>query len=122
MMRSTVSLLLTSRPHITLGTSLESLPNFAVLEICASDEKYINQRIQDSSRLALHVQTQPELQEEIITKIRGTVYGKFLLAKLHIESLSTKSTIKAVREALENLPKDLEQTYNDTIDRINDQG
>jgi ankyrin repeat protein len=41
-----------------------------------------------------------------------------LLAKLHIDSLTTKNTVKAVREALKVLPKDLESTYEDTMRRI----
>ncbi|KAJ7756596.1 ankyrin repeat-containing domain protein [Mycena metata] len=45
----------------------------------------------------------------------------FLLAKLHIESLATKSTVKAVRTALQNLPTDLNHTYDDAMGRINSQ-
>jgi ankyrin repeat protein len=41
-----------------------------------------------------------------------------LLAKLHIDSLTTKNTVKAVREALKVLPKDLESTYDDAMRRI----
>jgi hypothetical protein len=44
-----------------------------------------------------------------------------LLAKLHTDSLTTKVTIKAVREALKNLPKDLEHTYNEAMARIDSQ-
>ena len=46
---------------------------------------------------------------------------RFLLAKLHIDSLSTKLTVKAVREALQHLPKDLNQTYDETMKRIDSQ-
>ncbi|KAJ6599932.1 hypothetical protein DFH09DRAFT_890071, partial [Mycena vulgaris] len=45
----------------------------------------------------------------------------FLLAKLHIESLSTKNNIKGVHEALKNLPKDLKATYDNAMRRIDDQ-
>ncbi|KAJ7509748.1 hypothetical protein B0H11DRAFT_1960909, partial [Mycena galericulata] len=74
--------------------------------------------LMQSSRLSMHARTRPELREEIERKIIGTVDGMFLLAKLHIDALATKSTVKAVREALENLPKDLERTYDEAMERI----
>jgi hypothetical protein len=46
---------------------------------------------------------------------------RFLLAKLHIEYLSTKNTVKAVREALQNLPKDLTLVYDEIMQRIDHQ-
>ncbi|KAJ7312220.1 hypothetical protein DFH08DRAFT_756478, partial [Mycena albidolilacea] len=45
----------------------------------------------------------------------------FLLAKLHIDSLSKKNTISAVREALNTLPKGLYDTYAIAIQRIDAQ-
>ncbi|KAJ7364164.1 ankyrin repeat-containing domain protein [Mycena albidolilacea] len=119
-MGSTVNVMLTSRPHITLP-SLRYTTN---LEIRAPDEdirKYVDQRIQAHSRLSLHVQTSPELREQIITTILKSVDGMFLLAKLHTESLVAKTTVKLVRETLENLPKDLDAAYKNTMDRINQQ-
>jgi hypothetical protein len=47
--------------------------------------------------------------------------SRFLLAKFHIESLSKKSTIKRVREALKTLPKDLNDSYDSAMKRIEDQ-
>lgn len=41
--------------------------------------------------------------------------------KLHIEALSTKNTIKAVRTALQNLPKSLNDTYDNAMSRIENQ-
>ncbi|KAJ6530036.1 ankyrin repeat-containing domain protein [Mycena vulgaris] len=116
-----VGLLLTSRPHISLH---HSLPTFGALEIRATEEdiqKYVDDRIRTSSRLLMHVRTRPDLREEIQSKIKGSVDGMFLLAKLHIESLATKSTIRALRLALENLPKDLEHTYDEAMERIDRQ-
>jgi hypothetical protein len=57
----------------------------------------------------------------IAFKLLTTIIFRFLLAKLHIDSLSTKSTIKAVREALNNLPKDLNDTYDNAMKRIENQ-
>jgi ankyrin repeat protein len=46
---------------------------------------------------------------------------RFLLAKLQIESLTTKNTIKALRSALQNMPKDLTRTYDEAMERIDRQ-
>jgi hypothetical protein len=40
---------------------------------------------------------------------------RFLLAKIHIDSLSTKNTVKAVEEVLHWLPQDLKHTYDDAM-------
>ncbi|KAJ6530029.1 ankyrin repeat-containing domain protein, partial [Mycena vulgaris] len=116
-----VALLLTSRPHISLN---HSLPKFEALEIRATDDdirKYVDDRIRTSSRLSMYVRKHPDLQDEIQSKIKGSVDGMFLLAKFHVESLATKSTIKAMRLALENLPKDLEHTYDEAMEQIDQQ-
>ncbi|KAJ7291413.1 hypothetical protein C8J57DRAFT_1458271 [Mycena rebaudengoi] len=123
-----VSLLLTSRPNIAPKSFFPTVP---VLEIRAREEdirRYIDAHIQTSSRLSKHVQVRPELRGEIESKIISNVEGmqvlmswfkqKFLLAKLHMDSLAIKTTVKAVRDALKNLPEDLEDTYNEAMDRI----
>ncbi|KAJ7483657.1 hypothetical protein FB451DRAFT_1170245 [Mycena latifolia] len=116
-----VNIMMTSRPHINLDAQF---PNMRTIEIHATKEdihKYLDTQIQNSVRLSKHVRTRPELQDEIQSKILGNVKGMFLLAKLHIESLATKNTIKAVREALQHLPKDLQHTYDEAMERINHQ-
>ncbi|KAJ7734706.1 ankyrin repeat-containing domain protein [Mycena olivaceomarginata] len=118
---TTVNLMLTSRPHVTLEPFF---PNFHSLEIRATEEDighYVDLQILKSSRLSKHLRTRPELRDEIRVKIVQNVEGMFLLAKLHMESLSTKNTIKAVRMALQELPTDLQHTYDDAMERINSQ-
>ncbi|KAJ7241265.1 ankyrin repeat-containing domain protein [Mycena rebaudengoi] len=120
-MGESVSLMLTSRPNI----APESFsPSASVVKIHAKDEDircYVKAQIQSSFRLSKHAKARPELHEEIETKIAQNADGMFLIAKLHIDSLATKSTVKAVRAALQNLPQDLEQTYDEAMERINAQ-
>ncbi|KAJ7108251.1 ankyrin repeat-containing domain protein [Mycena epipterygia] len=119
--RPTTSLMITSRPHVTLDPFL---PNVQMMEIYATEDdilQYVDMHIQQSPRLFRHIKAHPELQEEICSKIINNVEGMFLLAKLHIESLATKNTIKAIRDALQHLPKDLNQTYDEAMERINRQ-
>ncbi|KAJ7210947.1 ankyrin repeat domain-containing protein [Mycena rebaudengoi] len=116
--RPELNLLLTSRPHVEPETFF---PNTPSLEIRATEEDirhYVEGQIQGSPRLSKHVQSHPELRQEIETKIISKVDGMFLLAKLHLGSILTKHTVKAIRIALQNLPEDLEHTYNDAMDRI----
>lgn len=47
--------------------------------------------------------------------------GKFLLAKLHLESLSTKMNRKAIQVALKSLPAALDATYAEAIQRMYNQ-
>ncbi|KAJ7847783.1 hypothetical protein B0H13DRAFT_2405537 [Mycena leptocephala] len=121
MMGSTVNMMITSRPHIHPDGCL---PNLEALEIRANEDdirRYVAGQIQKSSWLSKHVQNRVDLREEILSTIAHTVDGMFLLAKLHIESLSKKSTIKRVREALKTLPTDLNDSYDSAMKRIEDQ-
>ncbi|KAJ6586372.1 hypothetical protein DFH09DRAFT_844592, partial [Mycena vulgaris] len=116
------NLMMTSRPHITPPDAL--FPDLENMEIRAAEDdirQYVDTHILESPRLSRHVQTRPGLWEEIQNKIIHNVEGMFLLAKLHCESLVTKNTVKAVREALQHLPKDLTQTYDEAMERIDRQ-
>ncbi|KAJ7444049.1 ankyrin repeat-containing domain protein [Mycena latifolia] len=117
----TTSLMLTSRPHVTLDHLFSDISG---LEISATENdirRYVDKQIQKSPRLCKHVQTRPELHNEIKSKISSNADGMFLLAKLHTEPLATKNTVKAVREALQHLPKGLNYTYEEAMNRIKSQ-
>ncbi|KAJ7301960.1 ankyrin repeat domain-containing protein [Mycena albidolilacea] len=112
------SIFITSRPHVSLDPFF---PDAQCLEILATDDdihRYVDTQI-DRTRLYKHLMRQPELRDEITSTITENAKGMFLLAKLHTESLATKNTIKAVREALEDLPADLNATYDEAMTRIN---
>ena len=44
--------------------------------------------------------------------------ARFLLARLHMDSLIGKHTVAAVRKALQNLPREVDETYDDAWQRI----
>jgi hypothetical protein len=70
--RSTVNLMITSRPHIT------PIADSEVLQIRADDrdiQSYVDAYIKRSLHLSNHVKIDPELKEKIRTKIRNTVDG-----------------------------------------------
>ncbi|KAJ7443988.1 ankyrin repeat-containing domain protein [Mycena latifolia] len=117
----TTSLMMASRPHVALQ---DWVSDMQCLEIQATENdihNYVDKQIQKSPRLCKHIQTRPELHDEIKSKISNNADGMFLLAKLHTESLATKNTIKAVREALRHLPKNLKHTYEEAMNRIKNQ-
>ncbi|RAQ58986.1 hypothetical protein COH20_006750 [Aspergillus flavus] len=94
------------------------------VEILAQDEDitaFLDAQIDQQPRLSKHVRVDPALRQEIIDSITGECQGMFLLAKLHLESLSTKINRKAVRLALRTLPTTLDDTYSEALQRIYDQ-
>ncbi|KAJ7481671.1 ankyrin repeat-containing domain protein [Mycena latifolia] len=118
---STVSLMLTSRPHININYVAEILQ---ILEIRATEEdirRYIDAAVLKSSRLSKHIENNSSLREEIEEIIVRRSDGMFLLAKLQVDSLMTKHTVKAVRNALRNMPDNLNSSYDEIVDRINRQ-
>ncbi|KAJ7485603.1 ankyrin repeat-containing domain protein [Mycena latifolia] len=118
---STTSLMLTSRPHININHVVE---NLQILEIRALEDDirlYIDAAVLKSSRLLRHIENRSALREEIEEMIVQRSGGMFLLAKLHINSLTAKHTVKAVRNALNNMPDNLNSTYDEVVDRINRQ-
>jgi hypothetical protein len=47
--------------------------------------------------------------------------SRFLLAKLHLDSLTEKRTVKEVRAVLSNMADDLDIAYDVVVNRINQQ-
>ncbi|KAF7343884.1 putative Ankyrin repeat domain-containing protein 50 [Mycena venus] len=85
------------------------------------DRLYLDGQIFKSSRLSRHVTSSPNLHEELETTVVQRSDGMFLLAKLHIDSLTEKRTVKEIRDALNNMADDLNIAYDAIVDRINQQ-
>ncbi|KAJ6496284.1 ankyrin repeat-containing domain protein [Mycena sanguinolenta] len=118
---SRVSLMLTSRPHIDIK---HAISDFEIIEIRAAENdirEYLEGQIQKSQRLSRYVRSAPDIRQALEASIVKGSDGMFLLAKLHIDSLVTKHTVKAIREALKTMPGDLDGTYAEVVARINDQ-
>ncbi|KAI4257784.1 MAG: hypothetical protein LQ352_001499 [Teloschistes flavicans] len=112
-------ILVTSRPYVNLQSS-----EFSRVEIRASDydiRRYLRNQILHQPRLKRHTQADPSLLPLIDDTIVRKSDGMFLLARLHVGALATKNTRKALRSALHILPTELSTTYDDAVQRINDQ-
>jgi Cdc6-like AAA superfamily ATPase len=70
-----VNLMITSRPHITPAVSLQQLQTLEIHADIEDIHRYVDAHIQQSSRLSKHVQTQPDLHDEICSKISSSVDG-----------------------------------------------
>ncbi|KAF2463616.1 ankyrin, partial [Lindgomyces ingoldianus] len=94
------------------------------LEVRASNEDVRRFVAGQIYRLPKCIQRNPALQKMIEEKIPETVDGMFLLARLHIDSLSDKTTVKKVKTTLANLSKGLaalDDAYEDALQRIKSQ-
>ncbi|KAL6692003.1 hypothetical protein J3F84DRAFT_403077 [Trichoderma pleuroticola] len=97
----------------------KAFKGYPSLEILASDEDVQTYLDSQMSEPPGRVLKRLDLQEEIKIKIAKAIDGMFLLAKLHLDSLRSKWTPKAIRRALESLPTGSE-VHNDTHDAAMD--
>ncbi|KAK1853117.1 ankyrin [Colletotrichum chrysophilum] len=118
---SNVRLLITSRT----STNFESFFKDAVrIDVVANDEDvrlYLERNVPTHSRLARHIRADPKLQDDIVTSIAQSAQGMFLLAALNLDFLSRKLTRRDVRSSLSILPKTLDATYEQALERIRTQ-
>ncbi|KAF7343797.1 NACHT and ankyrin domain protein [Mycena sanguinolenta] len=118
---SKVNLMITSRPNISPEDySFQGVQTLDILARPEDIQTYIDVQI-NSSALVHRIKEKPELRESIHTAINDAAHGMFLLVKFQLEFLCTKRTIKAVREALKRLPKDLYDSYSVALQRIDTQ-
>ncbi|KAJ7895414.1 hypothetical protein B0H13DRAFT_1624345, partial [Mycena leptocephala] len=117
----TINLMVTARIHVDVPSVLGNPQRLEIQATAEDIRRYVNSQISKSPRLSEHVQASPELRQKIETLSIERSKGMFLLAKLHITSILTKATIKAVLKALQQMPSDLHETYKEVMQRINQQ-
>lgn len=91
------------------------------LEIEAIEEDvrlYVQTRIDHEPRLLENVRKKAGLREEILSTTVRQSNGMFLLAKLHMNELATMRTPKTVQKALHGLPKSIDDTYDQALQRV----
>ncbi|KAH6705255.1 ankyrin repeat-containing domain protein [Leptodontidium sp. MPI-SDFR-AT-0119] len=115
------NLFATSRPIASIEKEFEGNSK---LEIRASEEDVRRYLDGHMFRLPRFVARSLKLKEEIKTNIVNAVDGMFLLAQLHLDSLTGKRSPKAVQTALKNLIRGsaaYDHAYEDAMERINGQ-
>ncbi|KAF2416552.1 hypothetical protein EJ08DRAFT_600422, partial [Tothia fuscella] len=94
------------------------------LEIQATNNdisRYLQRRIELSSRLRNCIKSDDNLKQLIVSTLVERSQGMVVLAKLHIDALITKTSVKAIHNALETMPKKLDATYYLIMARIDEQ-
>ncbi|KAL8867130.1 MAG: hypothetical protein Q9174_005860, partial [Haloplaca sp. 1 TL-2023] len=71
-----------------------------------------------TTRLARICDSDPELKTIIPDRILASCNGMFMLARLFMSSVKTKTSPEEVRTALENLPQGYDDSYKATMERI----
>jgi len=102
----------------------ESFKDVAHIEIRATDgdvKRYIVARIPRERILARHVRSKAALMDKITETVIESSQGMFLLAQLHIDNLAKQLTVRAVQKALHSLPKEIDETYDQAMQRIHSQ-
>ncbi|KAL7815650.1 hypothetical protein V8C26DRAFT_429458 [Trichoderma gracile] len=94
----------------------------ATLEIRAQDEDVQQFIANQITRLPSFVLNDTELQSMIKTSIAEAVDGMFLLAPLHMDALSQEPTIGHIEQALQRLPRGLDEMYKRAMIRVESQG
>ncbi|KAJ4259621.1 hypothetical protein NW762_007551 [Fusarium torreyae] len=112
------NLITTSRPIPEIIQILGVRKNAVRLEIQANKDDlqcYLDGQL---GRLPDFVRDDPVLQRKVKSRIVDAVGGMFLLATFHLESLIEEHTVGDLEIALERLPRDFFQTYDQEIERI----
>jgi len=110
------------------------------LEIVAMEcdiKSHVKARIFKDNMLKRLITKPPSMEDNVVRtvveKARGMYVGedrhyhcannycRFLLAQLHMDSLADESNRNAILRALEKLPEGFEGTYDDAMERINQQ-
>ena len=135
-----VNLMVTSRPLPSIERFFQDTKRVDILANERDVRTYIQVRTLREPRLLLHVEGQQMLRESMVIKIIANVQGmcafpiiivlpshtihifsRFLLAKLHMDSLATKLDRRAVRNALDTLPTEVNSIYTEAMGRISGQ-
>ncbi|KAK2790832.1 hypothetical protein FQN53_008656 [Emmonsiellopsis sp. PD_33] len=121
--QANANLFVTSRhiPDIQIEFDRHGSSNLGIHAADQDIERYV---VGHMFQLPSFVKASDSLQRDIVAQIMGTVDGMFLLAQLHLQSLVGKRSPKALRIALERLPKGsnaYDSAYDMAMERIQGQ-
>ncbi|PKY07006.1 purine and uridine phosphorylase, partial [Aspergillus campestris IBT 28561] len=116
-----LSLFATSRLVPDITSQFEQYPWLEIRAHPDDVKSYLSGQI---AKLRPFVRKDANLRELIIESIAKAIDGMFLLAKLSIDSLKNKPSVKSIKSALKGLPTGssaYNQAYQATMERINSQ-
>ncbi|KAL8690273.1 MAG: hypothetical protein Q9218_004239 [Villophora microphyllina] len=118
-----VRVLITSRYLDSIAEELDTYQRFEIRASKADIELFVEHQIRRNRNLRKIVQRSPSLRDDIKQGVFNTAENMFLLARLHVESLASAAglSVKHVRNKLRTLPSTLKGTYDDAMERIENQ-
>lgn len=63
-------------------------------------------------------QTDSKLPEQIVAEVAKKAKGRFLFARLYMDSLKSKSNLRMLKKALRTFPEDIHDIYKEAMQRI----
>ncbi|KAJ4176877.1 hypothetical protein NW755_014181 [Fusarium falciforme] len=113
-----VRTILTSRTELDIR-DLETIPTLLVQPQRANIEAYVTARIKADA--ALHcILKKHEMIDWVVESVTNLTSksGMFLLARLHLDTLSKQGTMEAIKNALYKLPDNLDKVFHGAIEQI----
>ncbi|KAL4783586.1 nucleoside phosphorylase domain-containing protein [Aspergillus varians] len=115
-----VNILVTSREIPDITEQFAGSPRLEIRARREDIEMYIDGRIAKSMQPLLSTH-----RDMIKDKITRVVEGRFLLAQLHYDTISTKRTLRQIKDTLRSLstgPRAYDQVYDEAMSRISGSG
>ena len=115
--------LVTSRYLDAIAEELASFERFEIKADRGDIEIYIDYQIKKNRNLREIVQKAPMIRNDIKAAVAKPAESTFLLARLHVESLTSAAglSVRHVRLKLQSLPNSLQARYDSVMQRIADQ-
>ncbi|EPE30107.1 Ankyrin repeat-containing protein [Glarea lozoyensis ATCC 20868] len=114
-----VSVLITSRDEPDKKNGFQDKPDLVIKATKEDVRRYLETRLE--KELSNFVRKGSPLWAEIVDTVVRKSRGMFLLAQLHMDSLGREDTGKGVRKALQELPEQIDGTYEKAMARIKNQ-
>ncbi|KAL9036456.1 MAG: hypothetical protein Q9180_004290, partial [Flavoplaca navasiana] len=113
-----IRLLVTTRHVDDIVNRFRNCPRIEIRATDADLTKYISSRVSTENRLGRILRDHPPLENQLCKRVTAKADGMFLAAKFHMDALSSRGSLKSLREALKTLPTTLDELYNDALHRI----
>ncbi|KAM0804719.1 hypothetical protein BDR22DRAFT_799687 [Usnea florida] len=117
-MKPQINILITSRHTFTDLYDSRTTLRLDIKADVSDIRQYLEERITKSKVLQAYMEKDENLHDGIITGIVNKAKGMFLLARLHLDSLLAKTTLRKMKKALGTLPEELDRTYDQVMQRI----
>ncbi|KAL7928629.1 hypothetical protein V8C35DRAFT_317810 [Trichoderma chlorosporum] len=111
-------LLVMSRPIPDLEQLLEGAIRLNVEASLIDIKNYLQQRLEGTRSIQRHLADEPSLRDRIVSVVIQKIKGMFLMARLYLDTLVTKTTRRKIKSALETLPEGLDSIYEELMNRV----